>query len=781
VTPTSHAGDLGTTAEFVPSTRAGRFATALLIVVITAGAMFTILLAGGSGLLGLLEVREIYDAMAALALIPWLLIAVLRPAWRPASRLAPAIVACLVAFALSTITSQQPRLSIEMLGYSILLAELYLLLVALMRRRALRLHLERLALVLCVVVCAAYLAQALQAWLGWWEAVGRFAIPPLRPGLYLGLSVGAIPLGTLVMVLGAFGLATSQLRGRTNRAVIVAVLALISATVLVTASRGAWLGAAVGLTAVFVAALVVSPATQRSMLERLRTRWVAVVILAGIPVLGAAGLIAALSGRLTLEDGGYRAGYTAASLRIIEAFPLTGAGPGTWQVLRAANTPPAAPDLYIPHAHNLYLQTLAEFGVVGALAGIVVVVALGLLIWRALRSGDGPRRRVAYASLFTVVLLAVQQAADVLVNVPALLLALSLPIAWLDAAALPPVGPREDETARARWPMGLVPLAMAVVTIGVFVGLARIESIAVTASQGVSAADDGNWAEAARLHGEAADADPDVGAYQFQLGVSAANAGDLAAAERALAKSAAADDYAYAWLNLAAVRWRLEDPVGARDALERAERLGLQRTPVAIAAGWLRQQLGDEQRAIEDYATAVAADPTLADDPFWASASGPPGGMAAILRIVEQRAAPGSTLHLDLVLGRYDRARVDATTLSASDPEFYSLIVPAWRGDPEAWDALQAGATSRPRDATWVPWARLVASHLGDDEAVARYGRWLYVVGSGPPAVARIALGSAEPTITMGILDSYGSLYRRPVLAAQVVRLLPQVVLRDHP
>ena len=391
------------------------------------------------------------------------------------------------------------------------------------------------------------------------------------------------------------------------------------------------------------------------------------------------------------------------------------------------------------------------------------------------------RRRVAYASLFTVVLLAVQQAADVLVNVPALLLAMALPIAWLDAAALPSARPREDETARARWPMGLVPLVMAVVTFGVFVGLARIESIAVTASQAVSAADGGNWTEAARLDGEAVEADPDVGAYQFQLGVSAANAGDLAAAERALAKSAAADDYAYAWLNLAAVRWRLDDPVGARDALDRAERLGLQRTPVAIAAGWLRQQLGDEQRAIEDYATAVAADPTLADDPFWASASGPPGGMAAILPIVEQRAAPGSTLQLNLVLGRYDRARVDAATLSASDPEFYSLVVPAWQGDPEAWAALQAGAASRPRDSTWVPWARLVASHLGDDEAVARYGRWIYVVGSGSPVVARIALGSAEPTLTMGILDSYGSLYRRPVLTAQVVGLLPQVVLRDHP
>ena len=60
---------------------------------------------------------------------------------------------CLTVFAISTVTSRNPRLSIEMLGYAVLLFEVYLLLVALMRRPALRLHFERLALLFCVVVC----------------------------------------------------------------------------------------------------------------------------------------------------------------------------------------------------------------------------------------------------------------------------------------------------------------------------------------------------------------------------------------------------------------------------------------------------------------------------------------------------------------------------------------------------------------------------------------------------------------------------------------------------
>ncbi len=43
---------------------------------------------------------------------------------------------------------------------------------------------------------------------------------------------------------------------------------------------------------------------------------------------------------------------------------------------------------------------------------------------------------MGYAALFGVVLLAGQQYADMLMNVPAVLLAIALPIAWLDAMSL---------------------------------------------------------------------------------------------------------------------------------------------------------------------------------------------------------------------------------------------------------------------------------------------------------------------------------------------------------
>ena len=229
------------------------------------------------------------------------------------------------------------------------------------------------------------------------------------------------------------------------------------------------------------------------------------------------------------------------------------------------------------------------------------------------------------------------------------------------------------------------------------------------------------------------------------------------------------------------MRWKLGDAAGARQALDRAERLGLQRTPVAVAAGWLHQQLGDDQASLADYAIAIEQTPDARRRSVLVVA-----GRAArrsdgrsSTRSIEQ-ASPATRLQVDLVLGRLDRAQADLATVRDADPALYGLILPAWSGDAVAWASLQAEAARRPLDANVVSWARFVASHRGDDGAVQRYGTWLSILGSpdsGLPVVARIVVGSADP-LPPYVLDRYGSLYRRSIPAAQIVSLLPQVVLR---
>ena len=759
-----------------------RLATAGLVVATTAGATFAVLVGG----FGLLEFRLVFDTAAAVALVGWLTLAALHRSPLPSSRLTPAILACLTAFAVSTITSRAPRLSLEMFGYAVLLAEIYLLLVALMRRTRLRAHFARLALALCGIVCLLYLLQVFSAWREWWGLIGRLAVPPLRPA-YLGLTLGSPnPLAALVLLLLVFGLFAADLRGRVSRVAAATVVLLVAAVVLLTASRGAWLGAAVGGAITGLAAITLIPGARglAASLARSRTGLAGAAVL--LLFLAAAAALVARSGRLVLDDPG-RDAFAAASLRMFQSSPLTGVGPGTWQVLREGYTLPGQYDAYVPHAHSIYWQTLAEFGLLGVVAGALVAISLALMILRALRSGDPSRRRVALAALFGVVLLAAHQVVDMFMNVPAILLAIALPLAWLDAVA------PNDADAR-RWvgrPRLVVPgwvrqralpLAMAVITCAMVVGLLRMEGVTGVAVRAVAAADSGDWADAAKLAGQAAAADPDLTGYQFTLGIAAANAGDLPVAETALARSAAADDSTFAWLDLDAVRWRLGDVNGTRLALSGAERLGLGRPKVALAAGWLRQQLGDRQEALDDYVATLAGAPTLAGDPFWSPAAAAGEIWPSVWAAAQAALGGRALLVLDLTAGRPDLATPVAAGLAQGDPALYSLVIAAWDGDADAWAALEALAAAHPLDADVVGWCELVAGQRHDQAAIGRYGRWAELNDSPAslPAFARVTTGLA-PTASPSVFDDYALLYRRPVPPDQIVGILPQLAWQAEP
>ncbi len=772
-------------------TRAQGLGRAFLVLATTAGALFTVLVAGGSGKLEVSLVRVVYDGMAVAVLVPWLLVAAFRRDWLPSSLLLPALLAVLAAFAISTITSRAPRLSAEMFGYAVLLAEGYLLLVIIMRRPRMRAHFERLAVVLCILVCVQYLLQVFQSWQALWTIAGHLTIPPLRPERP-DLSLGSPnPIATFVLISGAFVLATGPVRGRGRWVASASLVALVAVTTLITGSRGAWLGGAAALGACGLAAALAVPAARTRATAFLRTRPRLAVLGLGLAALGVVGGVVVSSGRLTLNDGGAREAFASASLRMFQSSPVVGVGPGVWQVLRASHETAMQPDQYIPHAHNIYLQTLAEFGVVGVLAGLVVAGSLIALILAAIRSGDDGRRRVGLATLFAVVVLAGQQLVDMLMNVPALLLAAALPLAWLDATA-PDHGAEPAPAAAGFLLRGGAPgfrarlsmVGLTALTLVIAVGLVRIEAIATGASRGVSAADAGRWAEAVGPALEAAISDPEVNSYWFMAGVAAANAGDLATAADALERSARADDYPFAWLDLAAVRWRLGDVTGARAALTSAERLGLQRVSVAVAAGWLRWQLGDRTAAISDYAAAVVAAPTLAGDPMWASDPELDAARTAIVEAARQQVDPDNVpllFAVQLFGGDAAGATAELAPLSAADRALYDQVVAAWQGLPGAEAALHQLAEDAPLDRTVVAWCRLIAARHDEGDLVGRYSTWLRLTSGSPPGlpVARIVFAPPIPQ-RFDDVDRYGSLYRRLVPAAQVIGILPQILLRDR-
>lgn len=189
---------------------------------------------------------------------------------------------------------------------------------------------------------------------------------------------------------------------------------LTLAALLVSFSRGGWVGGAAGALALAGALAAGLPAALRPLARR--------VLLAGavgavaLALLGGGGLLpGAVTGRLASLVGNLRlfdargADITPANFAVVERMahlqagwnmlrsrPLVGVGPGNYSVVY--ERPPAAGEPAVSvrpwyesrgHAHNYYLHIAAEAGLVGLGAYLLLVGAAGWQAVRAVRAARG--------------------------------------------------------------------------------------------------------------------------------------------------------------------------------------------------------------------------------------------------------------------------------------------------------------------------------------------------------------------------------------------------------
>jgi len=100
--------------------------------------------------------------------------------------------------------------------------------------------------------------------------------------------------------------------------------------------------------------------------------------------------------RLTLASGGNRVGLWRIALHAFRARPLLGYGAGSYELYYAEHRTSGT----VIDAHDLYVQTLAEQGIVGFISLATVVFGIVILLARRIRGPD----RTAYAALFAVAL-----------------------------------------------------------------------------------------------------------------------------------------------------------------------------------------------------------------------------------------------------------------------------------------------------------------------------------------------------------------------------------------
>ncbi len=712
-------GDASGRHETVVSTRAARRFYPLAFVAWLAFSgllVYAVVIGGGYSGIDSVTLRTVSLAIIATVLAGWGLLAWRVPTWRPGTAVWPALVIPVASLVMSTLLSEHPRLGVEYIAWSVLLVGLYLLLVRILRTEFARARIGGLAFILGVTISLLYLALVLGQWLDWWSVLGRVAVPPLRPGLF-GLPFGgpnvvasAVVLANVVAFAGV-GLATPGRRLALGLMVTLSIVVLI-----ISGSRSAWLATG---GAMIVAGGIWLVAANHSAGRRLgdrRTWAVLAASLVGLVALGPTVLDRLING----GDGG-RPSYWASAIRMFQDASAIGLGPGSYAARRVAYLEPGDLDYTVPHAHNVYIQTAAELGVVGLAAGIIAGLAILWLIYRALRSTDSTRYTWACAALFGMVYLAIVDVADFYANLPGVLVLWLIPVAILDGAHDHGLG----IPARLR-PAVAGKVATAALGLGCLASVAVLvwaESTAAISAQATQDVNEGDWDSAAVAAARAVSADESHPGHQLTFALAAMHQENWESARQAYLRFVSVDDLPQAWLGLALATINSDGPDSETESyLVAAMRMGYQHPAVSYAAGELYDRIGHTAEANAAYADALVQLPELGSDPAWREDPKLAGRFDEILGSAIDRLGSSGWM-LALAAGEADRARAiaDAASPSSVDESWVDDVISAWQGDTDALGRVQAVAEADPTNSGPLLTAGWLTAHAGDANGANRY------------------------------------------------------------
>ncbi len=210
-----------------------------------------------------------------------------------------------------------------------------------------------------------------------YAAIPRLLDERIHPNILAGALAAVSPLALAFCTTG--GVAWGWVAGSRSLsfALGLASFVLMLAVLILTKSRGAWLGAAVGFAVVL---------TSRWP----RLRWpilalLALLLITGL-IIGPARVAQALAAAPVVGGWEGRLELWSRALEAIADYPFTGIGMGTFDhvvPLRYPYVLLAGAELAIPHAHNLFLQVAVDLGLPGLIA---FVALLGIVLAAAVQS-----------------------------------------------------------------------------------------------------------------------------------------------------------------------------------------------------------------------------------------------------------------------------------------------------------------------------------------------------------------------------------------------------------
>jgi tetratricopeptide (TPR) repeat protein/O-antigen ligase len=555
------------------------------------------------------------------------------------------------------------------------------------------------------------LSRSAQSWL----AIGglRQPLPPILHRLSFTLT-GATPLSAYLALLIPPALAmVATASGRDDRQAMAAWLVPAAIVEAASFSRGGVLALLVSLPLTGLGWLLARPGRATALWEALRSHRAALV--AG---LAAATLLAVLVGPAWLAHTFANRGFSTnfrftlwgVAWRAFLEHPWSGVGTGNFGRSLLLRNDPTLPRAQIMTAHNLYLNTAAELGLLGLAAGTWLAVAAVRAWVSRWRSAPQPRERVLVAAAGSALVgLAAQSAVDTFTATPNV-----LPVLLLAAYALTESSPHppDHEPRPARRGRPLLPTLALAALLVYAPGLAWWGAAQFAFERSVDLASQGDLAEAAEAARLAGELDPALSLYAFQQaylrGQMSDQPAELAEAVQLYRRGLAAEPVGgRQQANLAAVLWLTGDRSAAIEALEQAA--AAEPDPLVwVNLGYFCEQVGDGASAVQAYGRALALAPQLAGSEYWAAAEDRAAQWTAILDQARTALAPGVDpvyWQVQVALAQQDwlAASTHAQSLLDTGPEsceLVSALARAWYGLGrfDTAEELAESALGRERD-----------------------------------------------------------------------------------
>lgn len=597
--------------------------------------------------LGVFRATVIFHAVTALVFVPYLVSLIIGRRLPGGSVLDIPLVALLGVYLLTTITSLDWRVSLEVSLTALMGMGVFYVL---SDGRLFRSWQVETALVLAV------LAAALKAL---WVVGGDYAdwlrlTDAVRGGVSLGdLIPATVPKvhdvgdhpnilgGILAMSLPFFLVAILRPVHVGLRALLgLGALVVIMATFL-TLARSAWLGAGTGILTTAVLLLVATPAG-RDLLRRLRPstanqRWLlasmAVAVL-GVGTLVGVYVVQSVEARpvwLFRASQSPRWDVIQAGAEMVRDYPLLGTGPGVFSLLYPEYSGKFPNHAF--HSHNGFLQAAIDMGAPGVIAMVLVTGALGWLLIRGLRETEGGARFSIAACAGAFVAFATFSLFDAPNGFKGPLVALAAvgAVAVLSARegrrrSGGSAGVTPARALRGRFLVLAVRMAVPIAMVGVLITWGVSLDVAhyyYRNAQTNTISE--RWSEALEDAQRAVDLDPEFAIYRLQLGTIYGQA-YLATRDTTLLDDAVVQlerglelepRNAFAHVNLALLLAESGQWGRARPEAEAALEFANSDPVVALAAGTALEESNWGDEAVRAYATALQLNPILADAPFW--------------------------------------------------------------------------------------------------------------------------------------------------------------------